>query len=137
MNPGRFWFSDPSPYVTHEPRLGRGSRASPQFMSMSDGSWLGTSAYIDRITAISSIDSATCGKSSLTSIPLWPYFLNANGDLNAAPVFRSVFRSIGNGLPCHFVSSGFGSNVSTCDGPPLAKMWITRFAFAGKCGERG
>ena len=38
MNPGRFWFSEPRPYVTHEPKLGRHIRPSPQFMSHSDGS---------------------------------------------------------------------------------------------------
>ena len=31
--------------------LGRTSRASPQFMSSSDGSWLGMSACIERMTA--------------------------------------------------------------------------------------
>ena len=55
--------------------LGRGSRASPQFINSSDGSWLGMSATIERITAMSSMCSATCGNSSLTSMPLWPYFL--------------------------------------------------------------
>src|SRR5207249_10363531 len=59
MKPGRFWFSLPRPYVTHEPREGRTSRASPQFMSKSDGSWLGTSAYIDRITQTSSMHAPT------------------------------------------------------------------------------
>src|SRR6185503_7745914 len=135
MNPGKFWFSEPSPYVTHEPRLGRINRASPQFMSNNDGSWLGTSACIERITAMSSMFSATCGKSSLTSMPLWPYFLNLNGDANAAPVLRSVRGfSIGSNLPAYFWSEGFGSKVSTCDGPPLAKMWMMRLALPGKCG---
>ncbi len=42
---------------------------------------------------------------------------------NAAPVFRSVFKfSIGNGLPAYFSRAGLGSKVSTCEGPPLAKM---------------
>ena len=36
--PGRFWFSLPSPYVSQLPMLGRGSRASPQFINSSDGS---------------------------------------------------------------------------------------------------
>ena len=39
---------------------------------------------------MSSAHSPTCGNSSLTSIPHWPYFLNANGDRISAPVFRSV-----------------------------------------------
>src|SRR5947209_6832488 len=108
MKPGRFWFSDPSPYTTHDPRLGRISRASPQFISISDGSWFGTSAYIDRITAISSMQEPTWGKISLTSIPLSPYFWNLYGDGNAAPVFRSVRRfSAGSGFPAYFASAGF------------------------------
>jgi hypothetical protein len=72
--------------------LGRISRASPQFISSSDGSWLGTSACIERITHSSSALSATCGNSSLISMPLWPCFLNLNGDAMAAPVLRSVGR---------------------------------------------
>ena len=103
MKPGRFWFSLPSPYVTQEPTLGRISRASPQFISMSDGSWLGTSACIERITAMSSMHFAVCGKISLTSVPLWPCRLNVYGQGNAAPVLRSVRRLlIGSSLPAYF-----------------------------------
>jgi hypothetical protein len=54
--------------------LGRISRDSPQFINSSEGSWFGTSACIERTTQMSSIDSAVRAKSSLTSIPLWPYF---------------------------------------------------------------
>src|SRR5262245_23029931 len=115
--------------------LGRTCRASPQFISNSEGSWFGTSAYIERITAMSSMLSATFENNSLTSIPLWPYFWNLNGEGYAAPVFRSVRRfSIGKFLPAYLAREGFGSNVSTCDGPPLQKMWMTCFALAGKCG---
>ena len=35
--------------------LGRASRSSPQFISSSDGSWLGMSACIERMTQMSSI----------------------------------------------------------------------------------
>ena len=80
MNPGRFWFSVPNPYVTHDPMLGRIRRASPQFMRRSDGSWLGTFACIDRMTTMSSIDSAVRLKRSLTSMPLFPRFSNLNID---------------------------------------------------------
>src|ERR1700722_19216921 len=114
MNPGKFWLTEPSPYVTHEPMLGRMERASPQFISISEGSWFGTSAVIERITHMSSILSATCENTSLTSMPLWPYFLNLNGEGKAAPVLRSVGRfSIGNNLPAYFSSDGLGSKVST------------------------
>src|SRR5687768_8535448 len=93
-NPGRFRFSVPSPYVTHDPKLGRGCRPSPQFIRSSDGSWLGTSACIDRITAMSSTCSAVLAKISLTSIPDSPYLLNLNGDRIGAPVLRSVRRLV-------------------------------------------
>src|SRR2546430_7394542 len=43
-------------------------------------SWLGTSACIERTTQSSSALSATWGNNSLISIPLWPCFLNLNGD---------------------------------------------------------
>src|SRR5580658_7002523 len=103
--------------------LGRIERASPQFISMREGSWLGTSAVMERMTQISSMLSATCGNKSLTSMPLRPYFLNLKGEGKAAPVLRSVGRfSIGNSLPAYFSSDGLGSKVSTWDGPPLAKI---------------
>src|SRR5262249_41707962 len=39
--------------------------------------------------------------------------------------------------PSWRVSSGLGSNVSTCDGPPFMKRWITRLARAWNCGALG
>ena len=83
---------------------------------------------------MSSTCSAVLANSSLTSIPLWPYFRNWNGEGNAAPVLRSVVRICGAGLPAYFSRAGLGSKVSTCDGPPLRKKWTTRFALPGKCG---
>jgi hypothetical protein len=67
---GRFWFSEPMPQVNHEPKLGRTSRWSPVFMSISDNSWLGSSTCIDRITASSSAHRDRCGNKSLIGIPL-------------------------------------------------------------------
>jgi hypothetical protein len=29
---------------------------------------------------------------------------------------------------------GFGSNVSTCDGPPFMNRWMMRFALGANCG---
>ena len=73
---------------------------------------------------------AVLANSSLTSMPLWPYFWNLNGDRIAAPVLRSVRRfGFGSGLPWYLSSSGLGSNVSTCDGPPFMNKWTTRLAF--------
>src|SRR6266571_745674 len=84
---------------------------------------------------MSSMHSPIFGNKSLTSRPLWPYFLNLKGDGNAAPVFRSVLMySPGNGCPAYFSNAGLGSNESTCDGPPLRKKCTTRLALPGKCG---
>jgi hypothetical protein len=52
--------------------LGRAWIESPQFMSISDGSWFGTCACMERITAMSSMCAAVFSNSSLTSIPLCP-----------------------------------------------------------------
>ena len=87
---------------------------------------------------MSSIIFPTLGNSSLTSMPLLPYFWNLKGEGKAAPVFLSVGKlAIGSGLPAYFLSAGFGSNVSTCEGPPFMKRWITCFALAGNCGALG
>jgi len=43
---------------------------------------------------------------------------------------------IGKLWPAYFCSDGLGSNVSTWLGPPFMNRWITRFAFAAKCGSR-
>ena len=76
---------------------------------------------------------AVRAKRSLTSIPLSPYFLKVNGEPRAAPVFRSVRRlGVGSVLPWYFASSGLGSNVSTCEGPPFMKRWTTCLAFGAK-----
>ena len=43
----------------------------------------------------------------------------------------------GSGLPSSRSSSGLGSNVSTCDGPPFMNRKMTRLARGGKCGGCG
>ena len=47
------------------------------------------------------------------------------------------FLSFGISVPANFSNSGFGSNVSTCDGPPFIMRKMQLFAFAGKCGFLG
>ena len=86
--------------------------------------------------------STCCGRaanSSLTSMPLWPYLLER--ERRAASPRRSCARcggsGSGSGLPWYLSSSGLGSNVSTCDGPPFMNRWTTCLALAGKCGGRG
>src|SRR3954465_8136385 len=93
---------------------------------------------MERTTQTSSMLSAKLGKSSLTSMPLCPYFLNLKGEGNAAPVRRSVFKfSMGNNLPAYLASDGLGAKVSTWEGPPLAKIWMICFTLDGKCGALG
>src|SRR5215813_11162331 len=74
--PGRFLFSTPSPYVSHEPSDGRPAWLKPVFIISIDGSWFGISVFIDRIQQMLSAHSPRLGNRSLTSIPHWPYFLN-------------------------------------------------------------
>src|SRR4051812_5992063 len=81
--------------------------------------------------AISSTCWPSFGNTSLTSMPDLPILLNLNGDGKASP------SKPGSVLSAYFANSGFGSHVSTCDGPPSAKMWITALALAGKCGSFG
>ena len=86
---------------------------------------------------MSSIIPAVWAKSSLTSIPLWPYFLN--GTESPWPR-RSCARSAGwwaPALPLWRSSIGLGSNVSTCDGPPFMNRWTTRLALARSGGALG
>ena len=80
--------------MTHDPTLGRMSRASPQFMRSSDGSWLGTSAFIERMTHMSSTHSARCGKISLTSMPDFPCLTNLYGDAMAAHMVREMLDQV-------------------------------------------
>ena len=76
-------------------------------------------------------------------MPLWPYGLNSRGLASTAAVglmnasLRSLVIDGGSGLPCHFCSSGLGSNRSIWLGPPSMNRKITFFALAGKCGFRG
>src|SRR5262245_39748697 len=96
----------------------------------------GRSVYMDRITHTSSIHEPTCGNRSLTSIPLCPYFLKVNGEASSffgSPFFLSL---PGMSWPLYFASDGFGSKVSTCEGPPFRKRKMTCLAVAGKCVER-
>src|SRR6266404_1639056 len=90
---------------------------------------------MERITQMSSMHSPTCGKSSLTSMPLLPYFLKVKGDFISPPVFRSCCGvSPGRGCPSNLSSTGFGSKLSTCESPPFMKRKMTCLAFGLKWG---
>ena len=83
------------------------------------------------MTARSSTISPICGKTSLTSMPALPRFVNLNGDPYPTPFMLGI------SLPSIRVSAGFGSQVSTCDGAPWAKTWTTCLALAGNGGTLG
>src|SRR5881394_698137 len=70
--PGRFRFSVPSPYEAHEPKLGRPALFEPVCKCSTPVECSGNSAFIERITAMSSTQVAICGNNSLTGVPDCP-----------------------------------------------------------------
>ena len=76
------------------------------------------------------------GNVSLTSMPLLPHLRNSNGEGMKPVPLVFLYRSPAGCWPSYFLSAGFGSNVSTCDGPPFRKRKMTRFARGVKCGPR-
>ena len=98
--------------------------------------WSTPSPTIERIMHRSSTRPPMCGNRSLTSMPLWPYFLKAHGDFMSPPAFSSLNvseRSNGTAFPLSRLRRGFGSKVSTCEGPPCMNRKITRLARGAKC----
>src|SRR5262245_24152406 len=85
--PGRFSFTLPRPYVTHEPMHGFPLRMRPAFIMSSAEPWIGDSAYIECRNAMSSTQPPTCGKRSDTSLPHSPYGLNAHFGPTTRPWF--------------------------------------------------
>src|SRR3984957_20552386 len=97
----------PRPYVSQDPIEGRPEKLAPVFIISSAGSWLGISVYTERTKHMSSTHSARLGKISLTSMPLFPCFLNLKGDFIRLPVLRSCCRSPpGIGCPWYLSSEG-------------------------------
>ncbi len=65
-------------------------------------------------------------------MPLWPQGRAVNGEANSLASRRRTFFLVnesGSGCPCRLVSSGLGSNVSTCEGPPFMNRKISRLAL--------
>src|SRR3954447_10380136 len=106
--PGRLWFSLPRPYKSHDPQQGRLNACSPVFIWRQAPLWLMLSATIERTTQRSSAHVATCGNSSLISIPLCPCRENLYGDGRQFTVrVRTSFGcSNGSGLPAYSASFG-------------------------------
>src|ERR1700733_3011713 len=92
------------------------------------------STYIDRIMQRSSATEPTFGQSSLKSMPLWPYFLNLNGDFIKLPTRKKLTGvEPGVGSPSYLSTIGLGSNESMCDTPPFIKRKMTCLARGLKC----
>ena len=116
--------------------------------------WLSSVVHIERTTAMSSTQLPMCGNQSLTSMPLWPYFLEADlqrielvallavgvvDDDTRASLSFSGFCASAYGvslidLPAYLVSSGLGSNVSMWRQPPFMNSQMTLLALGVKCG---
>ena len=121
-NPGRFRFSEPKPYTTQEPNDAREPprRACPVFIISIEGRWLTLSdqhrphhedvvdARADLREDVTDLDAALAVRPELERRLHEP----AGGPI------RLDLRP-GIGWPSNFARAGFGSNVSTCDSPPL------------------
>ena len=112
----------------------------PEFIIRSDG-------LVIRVVGVASSGSRRgrrcsrrrAGRARETSMPLSPRRLRLERrghDLAGSCGGRSSTEA-GGAWPSYFSSAGLGSKVSTCDGPPFMNRKITRFARAGKWGDRG
>src|SRR5262245_46859009 len=76
---GRFWFSDPRPYVTHEPSAGRPATLVQVFIWHTPPEWLMPFVQHELMTAMSSRHSAMLGTHSDAHSPLWPCCFHVRG----------------------------------------------------------
>ena len=92
-----------------------------------------------RMMQRSSAKLATWGNRLLISTPLSPCFLNSHGEASNLPgaIVTPSAAGVGKALSRSRASSGLGSKVSTCEGPPGMKRKMMRLARGGKCGGRG
>ncbi len=93
----------------------------PVFICNMAEPWIGESAVIDLMKAMSSTQVARCGKRSETSCPDWPYFLNAQRGSTMRP--WSLWPPRPNVLTSMVLLSmpfmaGLWSKVSMWLGPP-------------------
>ena len=105
--PGSSSLSDPSPYTTHEPRLGLPTWAQPVFIQFCPVMWVNPSWWHERMTARSSACAATPGKRSETSRPERPCLrkvlgVPSSGTLSIFVNWKSRFRNdSGTGCPSY------------------------------------
>src|SRR5438034_11361987 len=100
------------------------------------------SPWQERITAMSSMHSATCGIRSDTSMPLLPYFLKVRlvpSSLASAPTdwYLASPKLAGRVWQLSLLCSGLGSKVSMWLGTPDMNWKMTDLALAlfGMCGR--
>ena len=109
-NAGRFSFSVPSPYATHDPALGRTSRPEPVKIMFLAVKWSSLSWCSDLMKHRSSISLLVSGNRSDAHAPLRPYCLKLNGERRIWPVGAKENFGLtilaGNGLPSSRWSSG-------------------------------
>src|SRR5579883_1752429 len=75
-NAGRSRVIEPSPYNTHDPRLGRPGCAKPVLKKICAGAWLNWSVWTDFTMQMSSTTLAKFGSISDNSAPHLPYLAN-------------------------------------------------------------
>src|SRR5262245_11535744 len=136
-NDGRLSFSVPSPYESHDPRLGLPICTLPVLSCRHPPACAAVSVCMDRITHRSSANFAVCGNRLEIGSPLSPCWVNGKGLFIKWPIGRLfdptlVFPVYG--LPSYFSTAGFGSKVSICDGAPFMNRKTACLALAGKCG---
>src|SRR6516225_10193054 len=76
MKPGKSSASEPRPYNTHDPMLGRPAMIIPAFITKCAGSWLICSVVIERTIQRSSATLPISGNNSHISRPDFPNLLN-------------------------------------------------------------
>ncbi len=128
--------------MIHEPMLGRTNVSLPVCHSSTAPPCREFEQCIELITHRSSARSSQVRKERAHPDPalsVLAKFKRRSDEVAHAIGKRQHARrfSAGNGRPLSRASSGLGSNVSRCDGPPNMNSMMTRFTFGGACAARG
>src|SRR5262245_8731477 len=108
------------------------------------GAWSKASPWQERTRNSSSACFEISGNNVEISMPDWPCFLKSQAAPRASALVKSirlVFRPFtklpGSVFPDNRASSGFGSQVSTCETPPCMKRQMTLLMRGVSCGDLG
>src|ERR1044072_4804900 len=85
--PDRVSLTLPRPYFAQAPRQGLPLRILPVFICSIAEPWIGESAVIECMNAMSSTQVARCGNKSDTHLPHWPYCLKFHFGSTIRPWF--------------------------------------------------